>query len=180
MAELQKLVDLTGTVELGYIKTLPTAITPTRSTPGSVGLDVYSPTTYVLPPGGRAIIDIGIQFQIPPGHYGRLASRSGLALKHFITIEGGVIDPDYQGNILVIMFNHSLRQYTVEKGHRVAQFILERASIPTLKPIQHFTVPSIRGTKGLGSSVNPVWRPINYAITAPGVPTVYLEHIKLY
>ena len=68
--------------------------------------------------------------EIPPGYYVCILSRSGLARHHFIDVEGGVIDYDFRGEMIVIMFNHSNRHYEVKVGDRIAQIVFHRYEIP--------------------------------------------------
>ena len=67
---------------------------PTRATSRSVGLDLYSPTNVLVPAHGKILVDLGIALQIPMGYYGRIASRSGLAIHHHIHVGAGVVDPE--------------------------------------------------------------------------------------
>jgi deoxyuridine 5'-triphosphate nucleotidohydrolase len=63
---------------------------------------------------------------------GRIAPRSGLASKHFIDTGAGVIDADYRGQVKVLLFNHSEKDYTIKEGDRIAQLVLERVRVPVL------------------------------------------------
>ena len=74
------------------------AVTPTRATEKSVGLDFYSPADYIIPPHSQLSIPTQIKLKIPLGHYGRLASKSDLAILHHLHVGAGVIDPDYRRN----------------------------------------------------------------------------------
>lgn len=106
----------------------PNATIPQRATPGSVGLDLHSAIDYVVLPGQRAVISTGISIEFPEGTYGRIAPRSGIAVKHGIQVLAGVIDPDYRGEIKVVLHNTDQRvPYTIYKGYRIAQLILEKA-----------------------------------------------------
>ena len=67
-------------IELPFVKMSTNAVTPTRATEGSVGLDFYSPANYIIPPYSQLLIPTQIKLGIPLGHYGRLASKSGLAI----------------------------------------------------------------------------------------------------
>ena len=89
---------------------------------------------------------------IPKGVYGRIAPRSGLAAKHMIDIGAGVIDPDYTGEVKVVIFNHSSNDFIIKEGDKIAQLILERVSI--LEPIICVQKPhtSGRGGQGFGST----------------------------
>jgi dUTP pyrophosphatase len=98
-------------------KLSPDAIIPTRASPGSVGYDLYSTEDTVVPcQCGRVIVGTGIAVGLPEGVYARIAPRSGLAAKHCIDIGAGVIDPDYTGEIKVIMFNHGDVEYMIKQG----------------------------------------------------------------
>ena len=96
---------------------------------------------------------------MPLGTYGRLASRSGLALNHSIDVVGGVIDPDYTGQIMVILANNSKVDYRVKPGDRIAQLIIEKyfdetPFIDNKKEveIEPITLGAGRGEKGFGST----------------------------
>ena len=78
-------------------KTKPIKNIPTRSTPDSIGYDLFSSTNTSIPPNSRKSVGLGFSIAIPQGLYGRIAPRSGLALNHNIDVAGGVIDPDYRG-----------------------------------------------------------------------------------
>jgi dUTP pyrophosphatase len=85
------------------------AILPSRGTPGAAGLDLYSADGYVVMPGHRVVVSTGISVKLPVGTYGRVAPRSGLAAKHGLDVLAGVIDPDYQGELKVVLVNTDLR-----------------------------------------------------------------------
>jgi dUTP pyrophosphatase len=109
----------------------PGAIIPSRGSSGSVGYDLYSVMNIVIPPQERKMISTGIVIRIPPGHYGRIAPRSGYAYKSGIDVLAGVIDPDYRGELRVILYNTSNdTSFEVSKGQRVAQLVLEKCSVP--------------------------------------------------
>ena len=79
------------------------AYPPTRETTGSIGYDLRSPRFARIPPkGGTYYLPLGIAFQIPEGHYGRLAPKSGLAIYRSISVLAGVIDQDYRGEVFVL------------------------------------------------------------------------------
>ena len=82
------------------------ASAPVRATPNSAGYDLTSTETIFISPGGRGVIPTGLILEIPDGHYGRVAPRSGLAIEYGINVGGGVIDADYRGEVKVILFNH--------------------------------------------------------------------------
>ena len=86
-------------IELPYIKMLPTAHTPTCATPQSIGLELYSPVSVMIPAHDKVLIDTGVAFKIPMGYYGQVALHSGMALHHHIHVGAGVIDLDYIGPV---------------------------------------------------------------------------------
>ena len=136
-------------IELPFVKMSANIVTPTRATGGSVGLDFYSPVDYVVPPHSQLLIPTQIKLQIPLGYYGRLASKSGLAILHQLHVGAGVIDPDYTGEIMVLIINAASRDYSIRKGDPIAQLILEKVSIPILREIKEIQ-PTDREAHGCG------------------------------
>ena len=137
-------------VELLFVKMSSEAVTPTRATEKSVGLDFYSPADYMIPPHSQLLIPTQIKLRIPLGHYGRLASKSGLAILHHLHVGVGVIDPDYTEEIKVILTNTAPRAHSIVRGDPIAQLILEKVSLPILKRVKE--LPStVRGEQGCGS-----------------------------
>jgi len=124
---------------------------PTRGSKGAVGYDLYSMIDYTIAPNSRAVIPTGISIELPPDTYGRIAPRSGLAVKHGINVGGGVIDPDYTGELKVILFNHDRRPYNIMKGYRIAQLVLEQCKTPDVQ-IVHELEETVRGDQGFGST----------------------------
>ena len=110
-------------IELPFVKMSTDAMTPTRATEGSVGLDFYSPANYIIPPHSHLLIPTQIKLRIPLGHYGRLASKSGLAILHQLHVGAGVIDPDYTGEIMVLLINTASHVHPIDKGDPIAQLI---------------------------------------------------------
>ena len=137
-------------IELPFVKISADAVTPTRATGGSAGLDFYSPADYIIPPHGQLLVPTQIKLQIPLGYYGRLASKSGLAILHQLHVGAGVIDPDYTGEVMVLLINTASRVYNIAKGAPIAQLILEKISIPLLKEVKELP-PTTRGAQGWGS-----------------------------
>ena len=88
-----------------FVKMSPKAVIPTRATEHSVGLDFYSPSDYIMPPCSHLQIPTQIKVKIPFGHYGRIASKSGLSMIHQVHVGAGVIDPDYTGEVKVLLIN---------------------------------------------------------------------------
>ena len=127
------------------------ATLPTRGSGGAVGYDLYSTEELVVPPTHRALVGTGIAIVLPVGVYGRVAPRSGLAVKHGIQVGAGVIDPDYTGEIKVVLFNHGDKDFEVKKGDRVAQLILERCETPEVEEVGAVEETE-RGAGGFGST----------------------------
>ena len=137
-------------VELPFVKMSSDAVTPTRATEKSVGLDFYSPADYIIPPYSQLLIPTQIKLRIPLGHYGRLASKSGLAILHHLHVGAGVIDPDYMGEIEVLLTNTAPCAHSIVRGDPIAQLILEKVSLPILKRVKELP-PTTRGEQGCGS-----------------------------
>lgn len=121
---------------LRVLKLHPDAHLPSRATAGSAGFDLNASHATVIPAGNWSIVLTGIAIELPPKTYGRIAPRSGIALKHGIDVGGGVIDRDYRGEIKIILFNHGKRDFPIQAGHRVAQLIIERAETPSVVVVE--------------------------------------------
>ena len=138
-------------IELPYVKLLPTACILTCATPKSVGLDLYSPTSVLVPAHDKVLVNMGIAFQIPMGYYGQIAPRLGLALHHHIHVGAGVVDPDYTGPFQVLLLNFSSQNHAIEVNHCIAQLILEKIAYPILCEIPQIS-PTECGAHGFGST----------------------------
>jgi dUTP pyrophosphatase len=114
------------------------------------GLDLRALERVVLAPGVAQGVPTGIAIELPPGHEAQVRPRSGLALKHSVTVNFGTIDPGYRGEIRVVMFNLGRADYTVEKGDRIAQLIVSRYEAVEWEESE--LGPSARGAGGFGSS----------------------------
>nr|WJJ54601.1 MAG: hypothetical protein [Otus scops adenovirus] len=136
---------------LAYRKITENAFPPVRATPYAAGLDLRSAHDTVILPGQRALVFTDLVFQIPYGYYGRIAPRSGLALKHCIDIGAGVIDSDYRGNVGVLLVNCGDKPFHVRRGDRVAQMILEKILLPNLLEVKDVDA-TVRGAGGFGST----------------------------
>ncbi len=99
---------------------------PTKGSPNSAGFDLYSAHDVIIPAIGKELVFTDISMEFPVGYYGRIAPRSGLAKKHFLDIGAGVIDPDYTGNIGILLFNFGTEIYSIKRGDRIAQLIFEK------------------------------------------------------
>ena len=136
--------------ELQFVKMSPRAVVPTRATKYSIGLDLYSPENYLIHPKRQVLIPIQTRLGIPLRYYGRITSKSGLAMQHNIHVGAGAIDPDYTGEIKVLLINDAKHYYQVKRGDPIAQLILEKASTPILKQVKELPTTG-RGERGCGS-----------------------------
>lgn len=107
-----------------------------------------------VPARGKALVKTDIAVICPPGTYGRVAPRSGLAWKNSIDVGAGVIDADYRGNVGVILFNHSDADFEVKKGDRIAQLILEKIVYADIEEVEMGADldKTARGAGGFGST----------------------------
>ena len=136
-------------IELPFVKMSANAVIPTKATEESAGLDFYSPVDYIIPPHGQLLVPTQIKLRIPLGYYGRLASKSGLAILHQLHVGAGVIDPDYMGEIMVLLINTASCVHNIAKGTPIAQLILEKISTPILKEVDDLP-PTTREAQGCG------------------------------
>jgi dUTP pyrophosphatase len=116
------------------------------------GLDLHAVEDVTLEPGMPRLVPTGLTVEIPAGYEGQVRPRSGLALKHAITIPNapGTIDPGYRGEIRVILLNLGRGPYTIKTGDRIAQLILARYE--AVEWIETDLADSARGAGGFGSS----------------------------
>ena len=129
------------------------AFPPTRATAGSAGYDLRCNVDSMVPRGTWKGVYTGLQLTLPEGTYGQLQSRSGQMLRNGVSVEAGVIDRDYRGEIVIILLNHGPADYSVLKGTAVAQMILHRISIPNiLQAGVEDTDGTERGSKSFGST----------------------------
>ena len=107
--------------------------------------------TITIHPKGRAIVPTGLAITVPHGYYGRVAPRSGLAVKNGIDVGAGVIDCNYTGPVKVVLFNFGDEPFHIKHGDRIAQLLIERVLSPRILCVEQ--LPSTtRGGKGFGSS----------------------------
>ena len=112
--------DVLPTPVLEILKTSPNARIPTKGSHEAAGYDLYSLDAYEVLPQQIGVIDTGIATKFPPNTYGRVAGRSGLAVKNYIDVKGGVIDPDYTGTIKVIIHNFGNEPFHIQKHDHIA------------------------------------------------------------
>jgi len=126
---------------------------PSYATPGSAGLDLRSSEALVLKPGSRALVGTGIAIALPENFEAQVRPRSGLAVKHGVTVLNapGTIDADYRGEIKVPLINHGHDDFPIARGDRIAQMVVSPVVHVALKPVASLDETS-RGVGGFGSS----------------------------
>lgn len=129
----------------------PTAVLPSYAHPGDAGLDMFSNETVKIPPGQVRKIHSGISLEIPKGYVGLVWDKSGLSMNHSIKSLGGVIDAGYRGEITFGMINLGKKAYTFEKGHKVAQMLIQKVEIVKISEAKGLTNTK-RGKGGFGST----------------------------
>lgn len=100
---------------------------------------------------GSATVATGVAVAVPPGYYGRIASRSGLSVKHDIEVGAGVVDAGYRGELVVKLHNHGDANYLVRAGDRVAQLVVTRIYQGGMQVVESLE-DSDRGARAFGSS----------------------------
>jgi dUTP pyrophosphatase len=129
----------------------PEARLPSRGSERAAGLDLCAVERLTRAPGSRAAVRTGLAVAIPEGFYGRVAPRSGLAVRHGIDVLAGVVDSDYRGEILCALVNLGTEPFEIEPGMRVAQLVVE--AIATPEPAWADDLEETeRGTGGFGST----------------------------
>ena len=143
-------------IELPIQRLRDDAVVPTRAYAGDAGLDLAACERVELGPGERATVGTGLAVAIPDGHAGFVQPRSGLALRHGITIVNtpGLVDSGYRGELKVILLNTDPAEtFVVEPGMRIAQLVVVPVATP--QPVEVVELPnSERGEKGFGSSTS--------------------------
>lgn len=126
---------------------------PAYATQGAAGMDVLSAEDVTIPPGGRHAVATGLSMAIPAGYEVQVRPRSGLALKHGITVPNtpGTIDSDYRGELKVILINHGARPFEIVRGDRVAQLVLAPVTRAAWLPVEELD-ETARGEGGFGST----------------------------
>ena len=127
---------------------------PSRQTGGSAGFDLASAEPdFVLAPGERRLVATGLSIELPQGVEGQVRPRSGLALRHGLTMPNapGTIDSDYRGELKVILQNSGAQPVTIARGDRIAQLVFARYETPDLVDATALD-DSARGAGGFGST----------------------------
>ncbi len=125
---------------------------PEYSTSGSAGLDLFSAEEVEIPPGEWRLIGTGISIELPQGYEAQVRPRSGLALKGITIMNApGTIDPDYRGEVKVILVNFSKEVFSVPKGMKIAQLVVSKYEKVECEEVEILSETE-RGEKGFGST----------------------------
>jgi dUTP pyrophosphatase len=126
---------------------------PAYATTGAAGMDVVSAEGVTIAPGARHAVATGLALAIPPGYELQVRPRSGLALKHGITVPNtpGTIDSDYRGELKVILINHGSEPFVIARGDRVAQLVLAPVVQAAWREVEELDATD-RGAGGFGST----------------------------
>jgi dUTP pyrophosphatase len=133
----------------------PAARAPVRTRAGDAGYDLSCVEAFSLAPGKRAMIPTGVAVAIPPGVAGLVLPRSGLAHRHGISCVNapGLVDPNYRGELRVILVNHGDETFSAAAGDRIAQLLLVPTWTPELRVVDELPDGGDdRGPNGFGSS----------------------------
>jgi dUTP pyrophosphatase len=124
---------------------------PARATQFDAGADLCCSDPFTLAPGERRLIPTGLAIEVPPGYYGRVAPRSGLAVRHGIQTLAGVVDSGYRGELQVLLINLGEKPVSFEAGARIAQLIIERIAVCDYAWAEELS-DTARGSGGFGST----------------------------
>lgn len=124
---------------------------PARASHHDAGADLFCLDAFTLAPGERQLIPTGLAIEIPPGHYGRVGPRSGLAVKQGIDTMAGIVDSGYRGHLQVLLINLGSEPISFEAGARIAQLIIERIAVCDFEWAEELS-DTERGAGGFGST----------------------------
>jgi dUTP pyrophosphatase len=129
------------------------ALLPFQANSGDAGLDLFAAEEKLIKSGEAELISTGIKLELPQGTEAQVRPRSGLALKHSVTIlnSPGTIDEGYRGEIKVILINHGKEDFKIEKQMRIAQMVIAPVARVNITQVEELS-DSERGVGGFGSS----------------------------
>ena len=144
-----------STVTVKFQRHADDVVLPDYATPGAAGMDIaaHLDTAVTLAPFARAAIATGFSMQLPSGYEAQIRPRSGLALKHGVTVANapGTIDSDYRGEVAVILINLSQQNFTITPGMRIAQMVIAPVTHCRFGDTLQLDMPG-RGAGGFGST----------------------------
>lgn len=136
-----------------FQKIHPDAVLPAYAHPGDAGMDVCACVALTVQPGARALVPTGLVMELPQGTEAQMRPRSGLALKHGVTLLNtpGTIDEGYRGEIGIILINHGQAPFSVTPGMRIAQMVIAPVLRVDIEAVADVTATP-RGIGGFGST----------------------------
>lgn len=143
-----------GVKQLAHSRKLPL---PAYQTRGAAGLDLVAAVparkAIAIAPGARALVPTGLVIELPQGVEAQVRPRSGLAMKHGITVlnSPGTIDSDYRGEVMVLLINLGTETFRIKRGERIAQLVVQRVDQARLVPVKSVRATA-RGAGGFGST----------------------------
>lgn len=140
-------------MELKILTLNPAAIIPNYAHPGDAGLDLFAIEDTKILPNETRLIKTGIAIALPPGYEAQIRPRSGLAVKHSITVlnSPGTVDAGYRGEIGVILINHGKKAFSVVPGMKIAQMVICSVIQAKVKVVEELNATT-RGSGGFGST----------------------------
>jgi dUTP pyrophosphatase len=165
-------INSTFSFKVFFEKLSPNAKTPERGTLFSAGYDLFAANDINISSNNCGLVATDLAIKMPDGFFGKICDRSSVALNKKLSVKGGVIgmfnsifqkkfllnifilDPDYRGNIGIILFNHNQVDYNVKKGEKVAQIIFQKFCRNTVLVEKDELEKTERGSKGFGSTDN--------------------------
>lgn len=141
------------TLTVRFFKLSPDAQIPSFAHPGDAGMDLVACEDITLPSGRSALVHTGLAIELPPNTEAQVRPRSGLALKHQVTVLNtpGTIDEGYRGEIGVILINHGTDEFKVLRGMKVAQLIIKPVLSVEIEEVSTLSTTG-RGVGGFGST----------------------------
>ncbi len=138
---------------LAFKRIHPDAVLPAYAHPSDAGMDLRSVADLVIAPGKRALVPTGLVMLLPPGYEAQVRPRSGLALKHGVTVLNtpGTIDSGYRGEVGVILANFGEVDFAVKKGDKIAQVVIAPVTQPEVVETDVVDATD-RGAGGFGST----------------------------
>lgn len=126
---------------------------PAYATPGSAGMDLRSLESLEIPSMGRAMVPTGLRIAVPAGYEAQVRPRSGLSIKHGLTLINppGTIDSDFRGEVNVLVINLGQESYTIKAGERIAQLVICPVARAEWHAVEELS-DSERGEGGFGST----------------------------
>lgn len=136
-----------------FVKRHPGAQLPQYKTPGAAGMDLCTVERFTIRPGEVKLADTGLSMELPPGYEAQVRPRSGLAIKHGVTVlnSPGTIDADYRGPVKVMLINHGEWEVTFMCPDRIAQMVISKVDNLETEWVENLSETE-RGEGGFGST----------------------------